>query len=244
MSDQIDAAKDAAARAAVALVRPGMKLGLGSGSTAAVMVRRLAERNDAEPLELRCAATSDATATLAVSLGLKVETLDQIGWLDLAIDGADEIDPDLNLIKGGGGAHLREKIVERACDRLVVIADATKVVDRLGKFPLPVEVIPFGWESTRAQIERLLRDQGLGDREIVLRQRDGGNFRSDEGNYILDLHLDAIGDAHALSVGLNQIPGVVENGLFLNMCDLAIIGSADGSVIEFERDFDAGDIEQ
>ncbi len=227
-----DTAKDAAARAAIALVEDGMRLGLGTGSTAVFMVRRLAERVRAEGLRLRCAATSRATCDLAESLGIRIEELDAIGWLDLTIDGADEIDPDLNLIKGGGGAHLREKIIAAASDRMVVVADPSKVVEQLGAFHLPVEVIPFGMEATRIHIQRLLDSLDLSHRPMLLRQRDGQGFRTDEGNVILDLSLDAIPDCEALADGLSAIPGVVEHGLFLGICDLALIGSPDGSVIE------------
>lgn len=229
---QFDPAKDAAARAAVKLVRPGMKLGLGTGSTAVVFVHRLAERMRAEPFELRCAATSKATAELAQSLGLRVESLDDLGWLDLTIDGADEIDPDLNLIKGGGGAHLREKIVARASDRMVVIADGSKVVERLGRFHLPVEVVPFGWRATEVLIRRALDDLGLTQRPILLRKRDDRAFMTDEANLILDLSLEEIPNAYELAAVFQDIPGVVEHGLFLNICNLAIIGQDDGTAAE------------
>jgi len=229
-----DTAKNAAAIAAVALVRDGMRLGLGSGSTAAFMVRRLAERVEAEGLQLRCAATSQATADLATRLGIRIEGLDEIGWLDLTLDGADELDPDLNLIKGGGAALLREKIVACASDRMVVMADGTKVVDRLGAFHLPVEVIAFGWQTTRELICRALARLDLTERPILLRKHDDQPLLTDEGNYILDLALEAIPDPHALSQALNEIPGVVENGLFLNLCDLALIGQPDGNVTELE----------
>ena len=219
-----DAAKDAAARAAVRLVGDGMRVGLGTGSTAAFMVRRLAERVKAEGLRLRCAATSQATADLAESLGLKIESLDDIGWLDLTIDGADELDPDLNLIKGGGAALLREKIVACASDRMVVMADGSKVVEVLGAFHLPVEVIPFGWQTTKELISRVLDGLDLSGRPILLRKRDNMPLLTDEGNYILDLSLEAIPDPARLSAQLNALPGVVENGLFLGICDLAIIG--------------------
>lgn len=233
---QTDLSKDAAARAAVALVQPGMRLGLGTGSTAAIFVRRLAQRVAEEGFELRCAATSKATAELATSLGLRVEDLNDIGWLDLTIDGADEVDPDLNLIKGGGAAHLREKIVATASDRMVVIADQGKVVDRLGAFHLPVEVIPFGWQTTKTQIQRALDDLGLTHRPILLRKRDGETLLTDEGNYILDLALEEIPDPQALARRLSAIAGVVEHGLFLNICQLAIIGCPDGSVVELLRE--------
>jgi ribose 5-phosphate isomerase A len=233
---QTDLSKEAAARAAVALVQPGMRLGLGTGSTAAIFVRCLAERVGAEGFALRCAATSKSTAELAASLGLAVEALDDIGWLDLTVDGADEVDPALNLIKGGGAAHLREKIVATASDRMVVIADQGKVVDRLGAFHLPVEVIPFGWQATKTLIRRALDDLGLTQRPILLRQRDGQPLLTDEGNHVLDLALEAIPDAGALARRLAGIAGVVEHGLFLDICQLAIIGRPDGSVVELSRE--------
>lgn len=231
-----DPAKLAASRAAIELVRDGMRLGLGTGSTASVMVRELAAKVQAEGLALRCAATSQATADLAESLGLKIESLDQIGWLDLTIDGADEVDPDLNLIKGGGGAHLREKVVAMASDRMVVIADPGKVVEQLGAFDLPVEVLAFGFEATQELIRRALEDLDLADRPIRQRLRDGASVRTDEGNYILDLALEDIPDAPALARALSAIPGVVEHGLFLNICQLAIIGRADGTTLELQRE--------
>lgn len=234
---QPDPAKLAASRAAVALVQDGMKLGLGTGSTASIMVRVLAERVAAENLSLRCAATSKATAELAESLGLSVESLDQIGWLDMTIDGADEVDPDLHLIKGGGGAHLREKIVAAASDRMVVIADPGKVVETLGAFPLPVEVLQFGFETTRTLIRHALEGLlGLGEREVLQRLKGSEVWVTDEGNWILDLHLQKIPDATALARALSSIPGVVEHGLFLAMCDLAIIGKPDGTVVELNRE--------
>lgn len=227
-----DAAKNAAAIAAVALVEDGMRLGLGTGSTAVFMVQRLAERVKAEGLRLRCASTSKATAALAESLGIRIETLDEIGWLDLVLDGADEVDPDLNLIKGAGAALLREKIVACASDRMVVMADGSKVVERLGAFKLPVEVIPFGWQTTKELISRVLDGLDLSGRPILLRKRDDLPLLTDEGNYILDLSLEAIPDPARLSAQLNALPGVVENGLFLGICDLAIIGKPDGDVVE------------
>lgn len=230
-----DAAKDAAARAGVALVEDGMRLGLGTGSTAVFMVHRLAERIRNDGLRLRCAATSKSTCELAIQLGIAIEELDEIGWLDLTLDGADEIDPDLNLIKGGGGAHLREKIIAAASDQMVVIADPTKVVETLGAFHLPVEVVPFGVDTTRIHIQRLLDKLGLSQRPMLLRQRDGQVFRTDEDNLILDLSLELIEDPQALARGLSAIPGVVEHGLFLDICHLALVGSPDGSVLELTR---------
>lgn len=239
MSDT-DPAKLAASRAAIALVRDGMRVGLGTGSTASIMVRELAARVHADGLKLRCAATSKTTAELAERLGLHIESLDAIGWLDLTIDGADEVDPDLALIKGGGGAHLREKVVAMASDRMVVIADPGKVVDRLGKFPLPVEVLEFGFETTLRLIGRGLKRLDLGDRAIEQRFRDGKPVITDEGNLIVDLKLEAIPDAGALAGVLAGIPGVVEHGLFLDISDLAIIGHPDGTASELRRQDEKG----
>lgn len=233
-----DPAKQAAARAAVSMVQDGMRLGLGTGSTANIMVRELAQRIRAEGLSLRCAATSDATAALAESLGIRIEKLDEIGWLDLTIDGADEIDPDLHLIKGGGGAHLREKIVAAASDRMVVIADPGKIVDQLGAFPLPVEVLQFGFETTHRLIRRALDKQDMAEVEVLHRLKGSDPWVTDEGNWILDLHLGAIEDPLTLARSLSAISGVVEHGLFLGMCCKAIIGKPDGTVVELDREAD------
>lgn len=226
----IDRAKFAAARRAVDLVEDGMKLGLGTGSTAAWMVRCLAERARNEGLRLSCVPTSVRTGELARELGLRVLTLDEAGWLDLTIDGADEFDADLTLIKGGGGAHLQEKIVATASDRMVVISDASKEVRTLGAFPLPVEVIPFGWQSSRLLIEELLGGLDVMGTQASLRMNGARPFVTDEGNHILDLALGRIGNARQLSLALNQVPGVVENGLFIDICDAVVIGYPDGRV--------------
>jgi len=224
-----DRAKLAAAERAVGFVEDGMKLGLGTGSTAAVMVRRLAERAGRENLRLTCVPTSKRTAELAASLGLDVVSLDTARWLDLTIDGADEVDGDLTLIKGGGGAHLIEKIVATASDRMVVIADAGKRVASLGAFPLPVEVIRFGWRTTQALVEEALAAFDVDGRASVLRLAGGEPFVTDEGNYVIDLQLGRIGDPRGLALVLNQVPGVVENGLFVDICDRLVIGHADGT---------------
>ncbi len=223
-----DMAKKAAAVAAVAFVQDGMRLGLGTGSTAAFMVKRLGERVRAEGLRVVGVPTSSRTAALARAEGIRVVTLDQAGWLDLTIDGADEFDPAHDLIKGGGGAHLQEKVVAAASERVIVISDPGKRVAQLGAFPLPVEVLQFGRASTIRHIQRVLADLGYAGRKITLRQAGDAAFVSDEGNSILDLHLGAITDARALSIALNQIPGVVENGLFIHMCDLITVGHPDG----------------
>jgi ribose 5-phosphate isomerase A len=232
----IDKAKYAAARRASDLVEDGMKVGLGTGSTAAWMVRCLGERVREEGLRITGVPTSSRTAALARQLGIEVVTLDEAKWLDLTIDGADEFDAEMNLIKGGGAALLQEKIVASASDRMVVIADQGKVVDRLGQFHLPVEVIPFGWQTTRKLITRALDALDLGQRPVLLRQRDNKPLLTDEGNLILDLALEAIPDPQALADRLSRIAGVVEHGLFLNICHVAIIGRPDGSVVELQRE--------
>jgi ribose 5-phosphate isomerase A len=226
----IDQAKRAAARRAAEFVDGGMRVGLGTGSTAAFLVRRLGERVREEGLRIRAVPTSEATARLAREEGIEVVELGDLGWLDLTIDGADEVDGELDLIKGGGGALLREKIVACASDRVVVIADNAKAVDTLGAFPLPLEVIPFGWEATKRLIEELLEGFNVDGREAALRMRGEAPFVTDEGNRILDLRLGRIGDARALAMALNQIPGVVENGLFLDVCDTLVLGDVDGRV--------------
>lgn len=229
----IDRAKYAAARRAVEFVEDGMKLGLGTGSTAAWMVRCLAGLVE-DGLQITGVPTSARTAELARQAGIRVITLEEARWLDLTIDGADELDPGLSLIKGGGGALLREKIVATASDRMIVIADPTKSVGRLGAFPLPVEVIPFGWQATRALLAELLETVEVAGREIVRREAGGEPFRTDEGNFILDLHLGRIGNPRQLGLLLNQIAGVVENGLFVDICDLAVTGHGDGRVEVFD----------
>lgn len=228
--DPIDKAKAAAARRAVEYVEDGMRVGLGTGSTAVWMVRRLGERVRDEGLRVTGVPTSERTAALARECGIPLATLDEVRWLDLTIDGADEFDGDLVLIKGGGGALLHEKIVATASDMMVVIADRSKSVATLGAFPLPVEVIPFGWRTTKSLVEECLVGMDVGARDVVLRQSGETPYRTDEGNLILDLHLRRIGDARRLALLLNQVPGVVENGLFLDVCDVVVLGAPDGSV--------------
>jgi ribose 5-phosphate isomerase A len=171
-------------------------------------------------------ATSEATATQATALGIPLATLDEIPELDLTVDGADEVDPKLRLIKGGGGALLREKIVASASNRMVVIADSTKLVARLGAFPLPVEVVPFGLAATRRHIERAFAELGLTGQ---IRLRGGASpFATDGGHYILDCSLGAIAEPEQLSQILSPIPGVVEHGLFIGRACAAIIARAEG----------------
>jgi ribose 5-phosphate isomerase A len=223
-------AKQAAARWSVQLVESGMKLGLGTGSTAAWMVRALGERIKTEGLKVSCVPTSTQTAALARQVGVPITTLDDAKWLDLTIDGADEFDPHLNLIKGGGAALLQEKIVATASDRMIVITDAAKQVAHLGAFPLPVEVVPFGWQTTKALIEEMLVGLDVLNRDCILRMSGDAPLLTDERNHIIDLHLKWIGNPQQVALALNQIPGVVENGLFLDICDTVIIGHPDGRV--------------
>ena len=238
----IDKAKFAAAKRACDFVESGMRVGLGTGSTAAWMVRCLGEMVREDGMRISGVPTSTRTAELAREVGIPVISLDEARWLDLTIDGADEYDPDLNLIKGGGGALLQEKIVATASDRMVVIADLSKQVDRLGAFPLPVEVIPFGWQTSKALVEEMLVSMDVLGRNATLRMNGDAPFVTDEGNYILDLHLHRIGNARQLALVLNQVPGVVENGLFVDICDAVVIGHGDGRVEV--RDITTGTVEE
>jgi ribose 5-phosphate isomerase A len=220
-----DQRKREAAERALQLVRPGMKLGLGSGSTARLFVDLVGERVKAG-LDVHCVATSEATAAQAKALGIPLGTLDEIPELDLTVDGADEVDPKLRLIKGGGGALLREKIVASASKRMAVIADSTKLVQRLGAFPLPIEVVPFGLAATRLHIERAFAELGLAG---PMRLRgESSPFVTDGGHYILDCSLGAIAEPEALSQTLSPIPGVVEHGLFIGLARTAIIAGDKG----------------
>lgn len=224
MSDEL---KKAAALAALELVRPGMRLGLGTGSTAKLFVDGLGAKV-AAGLEVLCVATSEATQAQALGLGIPMSTLDETPELDLTIDGADEIDSALRLIKGGGAAHLREKIVAAASKRMIVIADTGKQVETLGRFPLPIEVVPFGLEVTRRAVAAAIASAGASG-ELVLRKRpDGEVLLTDGGHYILDAHLGRIELPEVLGLALNQVPGVVEHGLFLGLATAAFLAGADG----------------
>ena len=222
-----DALKVAAAERAIEYVESGMRLGLGTGSTAAKFVDLLGKKV-ASGLDVVCVATSQATQAQAEALGIRMATLDDMPFLDLTVDGADEVDGDLRLIKGGGGALLREKIVATASGRMVVIADASKKVATLGAFPLPLEVVPFGLTATRNMITALAADVGC-EGDIKVRVLAGGKpFLTDGGNLILDCHFGRIDEPEELDEALKLIPGVVENGLFIGIADLAIIAGADG----------------
>jgi ribose 5-phosphate isomerase A len=227
-----EAHKRQAAAVAVEWVRPGMRLGLGTGSTARHFIALLAERVRAG-LDVIGVATSEATRAQAEHLGVPLTTLDETPELDLTVDGADEIAPDLNLIKGGGGALLREKIVAASSARMVVIADESKWVAVLGRYPLPVEVVPFGVTATRRAVEAAAALAGCPGQAQLRRDKGGHAFVTDSGHWILDAKLGQIGDPRALANRLAPIPGVVEHGLFIGMAQAAILaGPAGVRVVE------------
>jgi ribose 5-phosphate isomerase A len=223
----LDAQKRAAAARAVEFVRPGMRLGLGTGSTARPFVELLAERVRAG-LDVIAVPTSEATRSDAERLGVPLTSLDQTPELDLTVDGADEIGPDLSLIKGGGGALLREKIVASASARMIVIADETKWVAALGRFPLPVEVVPFGLAATRRAIEAAAAAAGCAGPVQLRRGSDGHAFVTDGGHWILDAAFERISDPKSLADRLDGIAGVVEHGLFIALAQTAVIAGANG----------------
>lgn len=215
-----------AARAALDHVEDGMKLGIGTGSTAEEFVRLLAGRI-AAGLRVVGVPTSERTARLCRELSVPLSTLDELPELDLTVDGADEIGPGLVLVKGGGGALLREKIVAAASRRMIVIVDETKLVEALGRFPLPVEVNPFGLGATRHAIERAAGRLGLSG-TLKTRMAGDGPFVTDGGHFIVDASFGRIPEPRALADALKEIPGVVEHGLFIGLADLAIVAGADG----------------
>jgi ribose 5-phosphate isomerase A len=223
----LDVLKRQAAARAVERVEPGMKLGLGTGSTAKHFVELLGERVR-DGLKVVGVPTSEATRADAQRCGIPLTTLDDIDRLDLTVDGADEIDAGLNVIKGGGGALLREKIVAAASDRMIVIADETKWVARLGRFPLPIEVIPFGLAATRRAIGEAFAKSGVSGQMIIRKGPDGHAFVTDGGHWIVDAHLGEIPDASGLAGLLNPIPGVVEHGLFIGFASVAMLAGAQG----------------
>jgi ribose 5-phosphate isomerase A len=222
-----DQEKEAAARASLRFVRDGDIVGLGSGSTAAYAVRLLGERVRAG-LKIRGIPTSSQTRELATSLGIPLTTFDEVQEIDVTIDGADEVDPQLCLTKGGGGALLREKIVASASRQLVIIADSSKQVPMLGKFPLPIEVIAFAQPVVKKKIEAL-------GASVKLRQSNGSPFVTDEGHHILDCSFGQIPDPPALARRLSDMPGVVEHGLFINMASVVLIARGQ-EVTELRRE--------
>jgi ribose 5-phosphate isomerase A len=221
-----DGQKRAAGEAAALLVESGMVVGLGTGSTAAWFVKALAARG----LDITCIATSTATAELAASLGMKLAELGETREIDLTVDGADEIGPGLSLIKGGGAALLREKLVWEASKRCVVIADGAKRVETLGKFPLPIEVVAFGHKITQLRICDALAECEIGI-PPRLRMKDGQPVRTDGGNLIYDAACGRIEEPATLAFALKSVTGVVDHGLFLDLAELALIGTPDGVVM-------------
>lgn len=217
-----DTLKRTAAAKALEYLTDGMKLGLGTGSTAEIFLELLAARIRGG-LNVIGTATSERTAEKARTLGIPLAGLDDLAPLDLTVDGADEADRKLNLIKGGGGALLREKLVAAASKRMIVIADKTKLVPRLGRYPLPVEVLEFGQKTTALRIAETFAQLGYDNVPVTLRSRDGLTFVSDSGNLIYDCGLGAIASASKLALALANLPGVVEHGLFIGMATTLIV---------------------
>jgi len=215
------------ARAALAYVQDGMKLGLGTGSTAAHFIRLLGERVKAEHLNVIGVPTSERSRAMALEGGIPLGELADLESLDLGVDGADETDPDLNVIKGGGGALVREKLVAAACREFIIVCDSSKIKTHLGAFPVPVAVLPFAWQTTQRRLETL-------GSEVVLRTTESGApYLTDDGLYILDIHFGQIADAPATARAMKAIVGVVEVGLFIGMATKVIAGYEDGHVQEF-----------
>ena len=227
----IDEQKRAAAARAVEFVRPGMRVGLGTGSTARHFVELLGQRVRGG-LDIVGVATSEATSADAKRDGIPLTTLEEAPDLDLTVDGADEIAPDLSAIKGGGGALLREKIVASASAQMIVIADETKWVERLGRYPLPIEVVPFGVARTQRAVEQVIAEMGCRGPVVLRRNAKGHAFVTDGGHLIFDLELGRIPAPRTLASRLTEIPGVVEHGLFIGLVRMAIIAGPHGVRIE------------
>ena len=225
--NRADQEKDRAARASLRFIKSGQVVGLGTGSTAASFIRLLAEQVK-NGLRIRGIPTSVRSRELAESLGIPLTTLDECQEIDVTVDGADEVDPELRLIKGGGGALLREKVVASATKHLVIVADATKQVPRLGKFPLPVEVIRFAQALVAKKIAALGAD-------VRLRlQANGTPYVTDESNHIFDCRFDEIADADNLARQLSDMPGIVEHGLFIGMASTVLLAKGD-EIVELHR---------
>jgi ribose 5-phosphate isomerase A len=223
----MDELKRQAAARALEYVQDGMKLGLGTGSTAKHFVELLGERVRGG-LKVIGVPTSEVTRADAQRCGIALTTLDEIARLDLTVDGADEIDPALNVIKGGGGALLREKIVAAASDRMIVIADDSKWVEVLGRFPLPIEVVPFGLAATQRAIADAFAQSGVSGPMVIRKGKDGHVFVTDGGHWIVDAHLGRIADAPRLAERLAAIPGVVEHGLFIGLVSSVMLAGSQG----------------
>ena len=228
MSDHLK--RLAAEKAAEAELRSGMKVGLGTGSTAKHFVDIVGERIRKGETFL-CVPTSEATKAQALSLGIPLATLDEIGEIDLTVDGADEFDPDLNLIKGGGAAHLREKMVAVNSKRMVVIADASKQVSVLGKFPLPVEIVQFAHGTTTRAVKKAFEAEGITVEPRLRLAKDGQPLLTDNGNFVLDCVNSGIARPAALAERLDRIPGLVEHGLFVGLCFAVYLGSEEGVAV-------------
>jgi ribose 5-phosphate isomerase A len=230
--------KENAAMAALDFVEDGMVLGLGSGSTAEIFIEALGERV-AGGLKVSGVPTSKRTAECAIEAGVPLVEPDKVDRINLTVDGADEVDPGFNLIKGGGACLLREKIIAQASDRMIVIVDTLKMVEMLGRFPLPIEVEPFGMALTAEQVFEALKTTGCEEAQTVLRQMKNGSgpLVTDGGNYILDSRCRKIPNPADTALALSQIPGVMEHGLFIDLADVVIVGEADHArVIELSRD--------
>ena len=224
-----DVGKKIAAEEALNFVLSEMVIGLGTGSTAKIFVDLLSQKYFKENLNIKVLATSSSTELQSKSLGLPITSIDTVNYVDLTIDGADEVDSDLNLLKGGGGALLQEKIVASYSKKMIVIVDNSKVVANLGEFPLPIEIVKFGSKCTQKQIENILLELGYSDFSINLRKENDDYFVTDEKHFILDLSLKKITDPYILDKKIKKVVGVVETGLFINMANSVIIGNNDGS---------------
>lgn len=226
--------KSLVAKKALEYICPGMRVGLGSGSTANHFIDLLSVRVRSG-LSVICVPTSQATQLRAERLGIPLTTLEETPFLDITIDGADEIGPDLVLIKGGGGAHLREKIVAFASERMVVIAEARKKVSALGAFPLPLEIVRFGTRAILLSLEKRLQSLGIDVRFVYRKDKDDHPILSDNGNYLIDGYLGKIEDPYLLNTTLHQVEGIVAHGLCVGMASIAIIAEEDGKICVLER---------
>ena len=228
MTTQDDAKKAAGRRVIEEFVRDGMKLGLGSGTTSHFFVRELG-KHVAAGMKLTCTTTSRSTIDVAREVGIRITEPNEIGEIDLTVDGPDEIDRGFNMIKGGGACLLWEKIIAHASKKMITICDETKIVETLGKFPLPVEVVQFAWKQTEAMVQKTLAAHGISGIRIERRMRDGQPVVTDSGNFILDCHCGKIDNPAKLELELNRIPGVVENGLFTRESAGMVVGKLDGT---------------
>jgi ribose 5-phosphate isomerase A len=225
-SPQDEAKRAAAAKAIESFLQDGMTIGLGSGTTSRFFVRILGERVK-DGLRVVGVPSSKSTGELAQEVGIPLADLNDVEQLDLTIDGADEIDAKGRMIKGGGANLLWEKIVASASRKMVAIVDESKKVQRLGRFPLPIEVVPFAWRSTERHLQNLFKKNGYADVRIDVRGGTEKPLITDSGHYLLDCHLQAIAEPESLALNLNQIPGVVEHGLFIGIATNAAVGKAD-----------------